>query len=149
MYITPTEVIQAFSEPILIQLSNDDYQAQAVDMAKVVLAIQFAQERIDSALRSRYRLPLTEVPTLIGLHCLTLARYWLYARRPEMKMPEVVKETYQQAIKELEQIAKGQLHLGVAHFNDGDADPTSQGDVLADSGEYCVKSKPRTDLRGY
>ncbi|WP_233792398.1 DUF1320 domain-containing protein [Pasteurella multocida] len=78
------------------------------------MAIQTATERIDAALRSRYRLPLAEVPTLLQSHSLTLARYWLYSRRPEMAMPETVEKTYQQAIKELEQIANGRLHLGIA-----------------------------------
>lgn len=148
MYITAPTLMQAFSERTLIQLSNDTYQAQEVDFSVLAQAIQFAQERIDAALRSRYRLPLSDVPTLIGLHSLTLARYWLYARRPEMDMPEMVKETYQQAIKELDQIASGRLHLGIAQFTAEQA-TEEQGDILADSGEYQVKSGHRIDTEGY
>lgn len=112
-------------------------------------AIQTAQERIDAALRSRYRLPLTEVPTLLRSHALTLSRYWLYARRPEMPMPATVEKTYQQAIKELEQIASGRLHLGVAGFDRQANEPETQGDLLKDVGEYQVKSSKRIDTRGY
>ncbi|TEW25048.1 DUF1320 domain-containing protein, partial [Histophilus somni] len=33
MYISPTELINAFSKQTLIKLSNDDYRATEVDMA--------------------------------------------------------------------------------------------------------------------
>ncbi|WP_075321260.1 DUF1320 domain-containing protein [Histophilus somni] len=152
MYISPTELINAFSKQTLIKLSNDDYRATEVDMATLALAIQTATERIDATLRSRYRLPLTDVPTLLRSHALTLARYWLYGRRPEMDMPETVEKTYQQAIKELEQIANGRLHLGVAGFSDKQEEPSeqhNQGDLLKDSGEYQVKGRKRIDTGGY
>lgn len=148
MYITASTLIQAFSRLTLIQLSNDTSPAQDIDFSVVAQAIQFAQERIDAALRSRYRLPLSDVPTLVSLHSLALARYWLYARRPEMKMPDMVKETYQQAIKELDQIASGRLHLGIAQFT-AEQITEEQGDILADSGEYQVKSGHRIDTEGY
>lgn len=148
-YITPTDLVRAFSEPTLVKLSNDDYQAKEVDMATVQLAVQAAQERIDAALRGRYRLPLESVPTLLYSHALTLARYWLYARRPEMKMPETVEKTHQQAIKELEQIANGRLHLGVADFAAQGEVSVEQGDLLKDVGEYRVMGRKRIDTGGY
>lgn len=146
-YITPDTLIKAFSKVTLVQLSNDDYQAKEVETATLELAIQTATERIDAALRSRYRLPLAEVPTLLRSHALTLARYWLYSRRPDIKMPETVEKTYQQAIKELEQIANGRLHLGIAGVDV--ATPSEQGDLLPDTGEYRVKSSKRINTEGY
>lgn len=147
-YITPDTLIKAFSKVTLVQLSNDDYQAKEVETATLELAIQTATERIDAALRSRYRLPLAEVPTLLRSHALTLARYWLYSRRPDIKMPETVEKTYQQAIKELEQIANGRLHLGVAGVDVANP-PSEQGDLLPDTGEYRVKSRKRINTEGY
>ncbi|HDX1017313.1 TPA: DUF1320 domain-containing protein [Pasteurella multocida] len=147
-YITPDTLIKAFSEPTLVKLSNDDYRATTVDTKTLELAIQTATERIDAALRSRYRLPLAEVPTLLQSHSLTLARYWLYSRRPEMAMPETVEKTYQQAIKELEQIANGRLHLGIAGVDVGNPQ-REQGDLLPDTGEYRVKSSKRINTEGY
>lgn len=151
MYITPQALINAFSEQVLIKLSNDDYRATDVDIAVLADAITAAQERIDVALRSRYRLPLADVPTLVRSHCLTLARYQLYARRPEMAMPATVKETYQQAIKELDQIASGRLHLGIiADDEQTDASRESvSDDSLSDAGEYVVKSNGRLNTEGY
>lgn len=155
MYITVADLAKTFSYSILVQLSNDDHIAAEIDESVVEQAIQTASERIDAALRGRYRLPLTQVPTVISGYCQSIARYWLYARRPEDKMPETVKETYMQAIKELEQIANGKLHLGIAGFNESDATTAEQtardgyGDLLADSGEYRVKSANRMNTEGY
>lgn len=150
MYLTPQELMSAFSEQVLIKLSNDDYRATEVEMSVLVHAITTAQERIDATLRSRYRLPLEDIPTLIRSHCLTLARYHLYARRPEMAMPATVKETYQQAIKELDQIASGRLHLGIIGISEqveGKGEITD--DSLPDAGEYVVKSGERLKTEGY
>lgn len=153
MYITVHELAAAFSQKILVQLSNDDYQATDIDFVVVEQAIKVAGERIDAALRGRYRLPLASVPTVLHSHCLYLARHWLYARRPEMKMPDTVEKTYQQTIKELDQIALGKLHLGIADFDDNASQPNGTpeqyGDVLKDSGEYRVRAKPRLNTDGY
>ncbi|TNG92244.1 DUF1320 domain-containing protein [Pasteurellaceae bacterium USgator11] len=152
MYITADELIAAFSRRTLIQLSNDDSTATEVGMPVVELAIKTACERIDAALRSRYQLPLVETPTVISNHCLFLARYWLYARRPEKGMPELVKDTYNQSVKELEQIAQGRLHLGIAKIGEavnGESAVKAGNDLLKDSGEYKVKAPTRLDTGGY
>lgn len=143
MYITADTLQTAFSKQILIQLSNDDSRATDIDEQVLRQAIGVATERIDSALRGRYRLPLADVPQLIQHHALYLARHWLYARRPESKMPDTVKETYAQAVKELEQIASGRLHLGLAELGG------EYGDLLPDCGEFRVKGAKRLDLGAY
>ncbi|WP_158661399.1 phage protein Gp36 family protein, partial [Glaesserella parasuis] len=71
--------------------------------------------------------------------------HWLYARRAEMKMPETVKDTYAQVIKELDAIAKGTLHLGLANAED----VSETGDLLPDVGEYAVRAKQQIDTGGY
>lgn len=144
MYIEIDELTTAFSRKIIVQLSNDDPAAIEPNLNVLETAIKVANERIDAALRSRYTLPLQEVPTLINQHALTLARYWLYARRPETKMPDTVKETYQQAVKELEQIANGKLHLGIAESNVPQSD-----DLLPDNNEYEVRANARINTNGY
>lgn len=148
MYIRVEDVSIAFSRATLIKLSNDDSRATEVDNAIVEQAIRTACERIDAALRGRYRLPLLETPTMLRNHCLYIARHWLYARRPETAMPETVKETYNQAIKELDQIALGRLHLGIAQFEPS-ASPDKAEDILPDVGEYRVKRAERIDTEGY
>lgn len=144
MYITVETLTTVFSQQILIQLSNDDARATAVNVDVLQQAIKVASERIDASLRGRYRLPLAEVPEMLKHHALYLARHWLYARRPESKMPDTVKETFAQTIKELEQIANGRLHLGLPSLDD-----EKHGDLLQDSGEFRVKAPSRIDLGGY
>lgn len=145
MYVTPSELMTAFSHRALVQLSNDEPTATEPNLEVLETAIRLVGERIDAALRSRYILPLSEVPTLLSQHALTLARYWLYARRPETKMPETVKETYTQAVKELEQIANGKLHLGLAEAGG----QSEKGDLLPDHGEYEVRASHKLDTSGY
>lgn len=144
MYITVETLKKAFSQQILIQLSNDDTRATTVNTDIVQQSIEVAQERIDASLRGRYRLPLVEIPKMVEHHALYLARYWLYARRPEMHLPKTVQDTYDQTIKELEQIANGCLHLGLPSLDD-----EKHGDLLQDSGEFRVKAPSRIDLGGY
>lgn len=144
MYVTIDELTTAFARKTLVQLSNDEPTATEPNLTVLNTAIKVADERIDAALRSRYTLPLTQVPTLISQHALTLARYWLYARRPETKMPETVKETYTQAVKELEQIANGKLHLGIAESAVEKSD-----DLLPDNSEYEVRATQRINTDGY
>lgn len=144
MYIQIDELLTAFSRKIVVQLSNDEPAATEPNLTVLETAVKVANERIDAALRSRYTLPLAEVPTLINQHALTLARYWLYARRPETKMPDTVEKTYQQAVKELEQIALGKLHLGVTERKAEQTD-----DVLPDNSEYEVRANARIDTSHY
>lgn len=146
MYLSAGDLIASFSKQTLVQLSNDDHTATKPNERVIEQAIQIACERIDASLRSRYRLPLCDVPTVIRSHCLYLARHWLYARRPEMAMPETVKETYNQTVKELEQIAKGILHLGL---NEWQKPSDETGNLLPDVGEYAIKAPSRLDISGY
>lgn len=147
MYLTVAQLMRSFQAQMLVQLSNDDHRATEVDEAVLVQAITIAGERIDAALRSRYQLPLTDTPTMLETYCLHLARHWLYARRPETKLPETVKECYSQTIKELEQIALGRLHLGLKAVQT--ETETTTGDLLPDVGEYAVRAPKRLDTGGY
>ncbi|MCI7507996.1 MAG: DUF1320 domain-containing protein [Desulfovibrio piger] len=96
------------------QLTNDDPKAEKADMAKVQEAVRAAEELADGYLRGRYALPLSTVPTLLRDVVRTIARFKLYERRPESKMPDTVLETYKAAVKTLEQIRSGRITLGVA-----------------------------------
>lgn len=151
MYITTEQLQLGFSKLILTQLSNDDPRATEPDLKVVEMAVKLACERIDAALRSRYMLPLAQVPTSLFLYAECLARYWLYGRRPETKMPETVKENFKWAVSELEKIQSGKLHLGVAELGSHSAESTveNRGDLLPDNNEYEVRSPGRIDTSGY
>ena len=99
---------------------------------------------MDGYLRARYVLPLEEVPTLVRNICLQLARYWLYSRRPDGKgFPPNVKDTHAQALKDLERIADGKLHLGLTEIGvNGD-------DTLTSALKFKTKAQQKLDLSGY
>lgn len=114
MYLSPEELLAFMPGKSVAQLTNDDPKAEKADMAKVQEAVRAAEELADGYLRGRYALPLSTVPTLLRDVVRTIARFKLYERRPESKMPDAVLETYKAAVKTLEQIRSGRITLGVA-----------------------------------
>lgn len=114
MYLSPEELLALMPGKSVAQLTNDDPKAEKADMAKVQEAVRAAEELADGYLRGRYALPLSTVPTLLRDVVRTIARFKLYERRPESKMPDTVLETYKAAVKTLEQIRSGRITLGVA-----------------------------------
>ncbi|SUU97761.1 gp436 family protein [Avibacterium paragallinarum] len=143
MYIQPLDLLELVSERILIELSNDGSRATEINTAVLEKACLHACEMVDGHLRSRYRLPLEQVPTLVHNLCLQLARYWLYSRRPDGKFPDLVKEGYTQALKELERIQSGKLHLGLTELGaDGD-------DNVPSVPRFVARAPEKVDLSGY
>ena len=99
---------------------------------------------MDGYLRSRYQLPLNQVPTLVRNICLQLARYWLYSRRPDGKgFPPNVKDAHAQALKDLERIADGKLHLGLLEVG------MAEDDNLPSALKFKARAPQKLDLSGY
>ena len=112
MYISAQDLTEVLSKRSLIELSNDHSRADEYNTLVLDKACQYATETVDGYLRSRYLLPLKTVPTIVRNICLQLARFWLYSRRPEGKgFPENVKDTYAQALKDLEPVSYTHLTL--------------------------------------
>lgn len=145
MYITAQDLIEVMSERNLIELTNDNSRAIEINQAVAEKACQHATETVDGYLRSRYITPLDHVPTLVRNICLQLARYWLYSRRPDGKgFPDNVKETHSQALKDLERIQNGKLHLGLAEVGQKTAD-----DSLPNVPKFQTRAPEKLDLSGY
>lgn len=144
MYIQAQDLTDVMDEVTLRQLSTDNSRATEANQAVIAKACEYATETVDGYLRSRYQLPLNDVPTLVRNICLQLARYWLYSRRPEGKgFPDNVKETHSQALKDLERIASGKLHLGLTEIGaNGD-------DTLPSALKFKTKAPAKLDLSGY
>ena len=144
MYIEATDLTEVMSESTLIALSNDTSRATEADIAVLATACQYATEIVDGYLRSRYVLPLNEVPTIVRNICLQLARFWLYSRRPEGKgFPDNVKETHAQALKDLERIQNGKLHLGLTEIG------YDEDDNLPAALKFKARTQQKMDLSGY
>jgi phage gp36-like protein len=103
------------SEAELIQLTDDD-DAGVVDETVVADAIADADSEIDAYLRARYDLPLDTAPRILKKLSVGITLYYLFHRRQIAN--EVIKERYDNAVKLLDRIAKGQVQLVEA---DGDA----------------------------
>lgn len=144
MYIRAADLTDVMDEVTLRQLSNDNSRATEANEAVIAKACKYATETVDGYLRARYVLPLEEVPTLVRNICLQLARYWLYSRRPDGKgFPPNVKDTHAQALKDLERIADGKLHLGLTEIGaNGD-------DTLPSALKFKTKAPQKLDLSGY
>lgn len=142
MYSQVSELISSFSQRTITQLSNDDPKATTPNLQVVEQALRIASERIDLSLRSRYVLPLKEDCTLLNSYCLDIARYWLYNRRPEMKMPDGIQAAYKLALSELEKIADGKLHLGLRTID-------LEDDLAPEGLSIKVNAPKATETRGY
>lgn len=144
MYIQAQDLTDVMDEVTLRQLSTDNSRATEANQAVIAKACEYATETVDGYLRSRYLLPLNDVPTLVRNICLQLARYWLYSRRPEGKgFPDNVKDTHAQALKDLERIASGKLHLGLTEIGvEGD-------DNLPSALKFKARAPQKLDLSGY
>ena len=119
-YSTKEDLIKASSERDIIQLS-DDARAKVIDEGVVTEAISKADALIDSYIGGRYRVPLTNVPLVIGDISAQLAIYFLWERRQRQNMPASLMEIYKNLIARLKQIHEGTIDLPIAEIGGGAA----------------------------
>lgn len=113
-YCTLPDLQLAIPAQTLIWLSQDDTQVAVLDAAVVGMAMTHAGELIDGYLRGRYALPLADVPTMLKDIAVSLARHWLYARRPDGgDLPKAVCEAHKTALSLLDRIQKGTVTPGI------------------------------------
>ena len=110
-YATEEEFIEAFGVELTIELTNlEDPEAETVDSTVMDRGLTRATSLINGYLSGRYALPLATVPELLKSLCLDIARYNLgiYAKEDDVRM------RYDDAVRQLQQIANGTLNLGLA-----------------------------------
>lgn len=110
-YCTLEDIKQVISEAELIQLTDDNNISVNIDV--VDSAIKYAQTTINGYLRSRYTLPLIEIPELLKVFAVDLVVYRLHSRRLVRDMPESLENSYKNVIGELGKIQKGIVTLGI------------------------------------
>lgn len=121
MYSTLDDIKKVIPEEVMVQ-ATDDENLGSVNQDRVDEAIAAADAKIDSYCGGRYRVPLSTVPEIVKALSVDIAVYNLYSRT--QFMPEVRKDRYRDAIKQLEGIARGLVSLGVAEAPPA-ADPGS------------------------
>ena len=143
MYISRDDVAAAVSRAELVQLSNDEGYGEP-DWQIVDRAIAYACELADGYLMGRYALPLEPAPSILRHLCTDIARHWLHQRRINAAdFPKPLEAAYGNAVKLLEQIRDGKIHLGVRAA----AEATEK--LQAEGGAYHVRGNGRQDWSAY
>ncbi len=108
-YCTQQNFADRFDEQELIQLTDRAIPpAGVVDTVVIAQALADADAEIDGYLAGRYALPLASVPPRLTRLAADIARYYLYDNRAS----EEVRTRYEDAIKYLLALAKGEIALG-------------------------------------
>jgi phage gp36-like protein len=142
-YCTLAEIKAQIDERDLIMLT-DDAAAGAVDEEIVAAAIADADEEIDGYVGSRHRVPLSPVPGIIRKQSVDIALYNLHARR-KRDIPELRQKRYDNAIRFLEQVAKGTISLGV-HDPEGNPPRADRPELSIDNPERIFD---REKMKGF
>jgi phage gp36-like protein len=137
-YATKADLIARFSERELVQLTDrGDEPTGAVDDARVDRALAEADNLVNSYVGARYPLPFLAIPELLVDLACDIARYRLY----QEGATDEVRERYEDAIKRLTAISRGDMVLDAAGV-----EPASRDDqVYADTGERMFS---RDRMRG-
>ena len=106
MYANKDDLVQRYGEKEIIQLTDRD-RAGVIDDVVLDRAILDASARIDGYLAAY--LPLTTVPAALIRVCCDIAHYYLYDFAPAR--PEAVRDKFEEAIKYLTAVGKGQISL--------------------------------------
>lgn len=110
-YASLEQFVAAFGEREAVELTNlESPTAVAVDTAVMDRALADASALIDSYIQRRYALPLASVPEALVPRCLDISRFRLDVFNPR----EAVQKRHDDAVRWLEQVAKGLVSLGLA-----------------------------------
>lgn len=140
MYATQTDLEERFSASELSDVADRDRDG-IVDAAVVDAALADASELIDGFLAGRYALPLASVPGLVKGWCCDIARKRLHKDSP----PEEVAKNYEDAMRQLRDVAVGRLTLQIAGIAPAGA-AASDNQVLIHEAERLFTAD---SLRGF
>jgi len=109
-YATKQNMIDRFDQAELIQLTDRGVPPTgAIVDAVLNSALADADAEIDGYLVGAYQLPLSSVPKNLTMLACDIARYKLYDDRAT----EHVRQRYDDAVKYLVRVGKGELSLGL------------------------------------
>ena len=125
MYCTIDDLFTRIDKKVLINLSNDTFPAETVDLQRINETIEIADDIINSALRNRYQLPLVSTPKIITQISADIVIYRLYSRRPQ-DIPKNYVQNFELAISILKDLQNGTKVLGVSGADDKEKVLSSQ-----------------------
>lgn len=122
MYSTIPDLLKDVSKNELVDLVNDenrDYSLVDLNVpedfctARILEQISSADAEIDGYIGSRYKLPLSTIPSRLVQISKDIAIYNSYKRRHRLDMPDSIVSIYKMRIDELKGIQKGTVSLDV------------------------------------
>jgi phage gp36-like protein len=139
-YATLQQLTDRFGEDLLIRVTDrGDVATDTVDTDVVDRALADTDAMIDGYLAGRYALPMATTPPLVTDLAQVIAIYKLHVYQPDEK----IERDYDQAIKQLRDIASGTIKLPVAG-----AEPEGTGGTGA---QVTDRERPMTEdnLKGF
>jgi phage gp36-like protein len=152
-YAQPSDIQSRYANRDLVQLTNEDPSAQTVNTAWIQTHLTDASQEIDSYIEARFALPLTDAPAILTRICCDIAMYRMESLRPVHDL-EDVRKRYEDAIRMLEKVARGELTLGLANDGLEPADPANPAVTTVQAGGDPTGILPsrifsRGNLRGF
>ena len=108
-YCTQQNMIDRLGQEELIQLT-DRNDTGSIDVAVLSAAIADASAEMDGYISTRYKLPLSNVPSVLSRIACNIARYNLY----DDAATDQVAKLHDDAIAFLKSVSKGSVSLGLA-----------------------------------
>ena len=105
-YSNINDILTRIDNKVLINLTNDITPSNDVNLQKLNETIEIADDMINASLRSRYKLPLSNVPKIITQISADIVIYRLYSRRPQ-DVPKNYVKNFEDAINLLKDIQNG------------------------------------------
>lgn len=136
-YIDQQDLIDRFGEAELKELADRDADG-TIDAEVVAAAIADADRLVDGYVGKLYDLPLATAPDILRQLSADIARYKLYKDSPT----ETVRNNYLDALRQLRDIAAGNLALDVA----GAEPARAGGTVTVDAPERVFTRDTLKDL---
>lgn len=138
MYATLDDLIERAGLKSIQDTADRDKDG-VPDPDVIASALATAEAEINGYVATKYTLPFVEVPALVKNWTVSLAIFYLY----RSKRTELVKEDYDNAISQLQDVAAGKITL-----------PQASGETPAlSSGTYLISAPPprfgRHTMRGF
>lgn len=134
-YCTVQDLIDRYGETEILELTDRD-QSGSVDQTVAERAIDDASAEVDGYIGSRYDLPLDSPPAVLTRIAADIARYRLY----DNLATEEVRKRYEDALRFLKSVGKGEISLGASE------PPASTGSPMVSRGRRMFDDD---DLEGF
>ena len=142
-YATVADFVLRVGELQTIQLTDRDGVGE-INEQVLELGLSDSSSQMDGYLSARYALPLPAVPQNLVRLCCDLTRYRL-ASMSGVDITDEIIERYKLSLKELEQLAKGAISLGLPELNADSEDSEFSGAVFFSNNKNRVFSRDNKD----